>query len=275
MTNLTLASRILPPTAIGSLPAVVVPRTVDEHLGVLAHGLAPHAAAPARVIVVGAGMAGLVAASELARAGHDPVLIEAQQRVGGRVLTLREPFAPGLWAEAGAMRLPQSHRLTMALIERFGLPTQPFTMDNDSTYCFFGGTRCRRAELHGDPGALGFEVTERERRPAVPALERRAQALPDAPAGRGRRGMGRDRGRVRPVRGARVPRAAGMVRRRDRDVRPPVQPGGADELVVPRAAARGGRRLLHEPRCTSTAAPTCCRARSSPTSAIASASARR
>jgi monoamine oxidase len=144
---------------------VVVPRTVDEHLGVLTHGLAPHATRPARVIVVGAGMAGLVAASELARAGHDPVLIEAQQRVGGRVLTLREPFAPGLWAEAGAMRLPQSHRLTMALIERFGLPTQPFTMDNDSTYCFFGGTRCRRAELHGDPGALGFEVTERERVP--------------------------------------------------------------------------------------------------------------
>jgi monoamine oxidase len=144
---------------------VVVPRTVDEHLGVLAHGLAPQATRPARVIVVGAGMAGLVAASELARAGHDPVLVEAQQRVGGRVLTLREPFAPGLWAEAGAMRLPRSHRLTMALIERFGLPTRPFTMDNDSTYCFFGGTRCRRAELHGDPEALGFEVTERERVP--------------------------------------------------------------------------------------------------------------
>ena len=110
-------------------------------------------------------MAGLVAASELARAVTTPSLIEAQQRVGGRVLTLREPFAPGLWAEAGAMRLPRSHRLTMALIERFGLPTQPFTMDNDATYCFFGGTRCRRAELHGDPEALGFEVTERERVP--------------------------------------------------------------------------------------------------------------
>jgi monoamine oxidase len=110
-------------------------------------------------------MAGLVAASELARAGHDPIVLEAQQRVGGRILTLREPFAAGLWAEAGAMRLPRSHRLTMSLVDRFGLQVQPFTMDNDSTYCFFAGHRCRRAELHGDPERLGFDVSEHERVP--------------------------------------------------------------------------------------------------------------
>ena len=46
------------------------------------------------------------------------------------MLTLREPFAPGLWAEAGAMRIPRSHALTHALIDRYGLATQPFTMDN-------------------------------------------------------------------------------------------------------------------------------------------------
>jgi monoamine oxidase len=76
----------------------------------------PRAAAGrgARVIVVGAGMAGLVAATELLRAGHDPVVLEAQQRVGGRVLTLREPFAPGLWAEAGAMRIPQPKEVLSA-----------------------------------------------------------------------------------------------------------------------------------------------------------------
>src|SRR5689334_9479071 len=114
---------------------MAIPRTVDEHLAVLTHGLQPRASQPARVIVVGAGMSGLVAASELLRAGHEPIVIEAQQRVGGRVLTLREPFAPGLWAEAGAMRIPRSHKLTMALIERFGLATQPFTMDNPEAYC--------------------------------------------------------------------------------------------------------------------------------------------
>ena len=56
-----------------------------------------------RVIVVGAGLAGLAAAHELVRAGHDVVVIEARSRAGGRVHTLRQPFADGLYAEAGAM----------------------------------------------------------------------------------------------------------------------------------------------------------------------------
>jgi monoamine oxidase len=136
-----------------------------DALDVLTNGLRPRAPKPARVAVVGAGMAGLVAASELLRAGHDPIVLEAQHRVGGRVLTLREPFAPGLWAEAGAMRIPRSHDLTWALIERYGLATQPFTMDNEDAYCYFGGRRVRHRELAGDPFALGFEVADRERMP--------------------------------------------------------------------------------------------------------------
>ena len=140
-------------------------RTVHDDLAVLANGLTPPATRPARVIVVGAGMAGLVAASELQRAGHDPIIIEAQQRVGGRCLTLREPFAPGLWAEAGAMRIPKSHRLTHALIDRYGLTTAPFTMDNPEAYCYFGGRRVRHTDLGADPTAMGFEVADHERMP--------------------------------------------------------------------------------------------------------------
>ena len=63
---------------------------------IIANGL-PRTNTPRRVIVIGAGMAGLVAAFELQRAGHDPVIIEAQGRVGGRVLTIREPFSDGLF----------------------------------------------------------------------------------------------------------------------------------------------------------------------------------
>ena len=87
-----------------------------------------------KVIIVGAGMAGLVAARELKRAGHQPVLLEARQRVGGRVYALREPFTDGLYAEVGAMRIPRTHKLTLAYVEKFGLKTNDFTMDNPLLY---------------------------------------------------------------------------------------------------------------------------------------------
>ena len=45
---------------------------------------------PKKVIVVGAGMAGLVAAYELEQVGHDVILLESQMRVGGRIYTLGE-----------------------------------------------------------------------------------------------------------------------------------------------------------------------------------------
>lgn len=118
---------------------------------------------PLRIIVIGAGMAGLVAAYELERAGHDVVVLEAQQRVGGRLQTLREPFSDGLYAEAGGMRLPKSHDLTMAYVNKFKLKTSPFTMGNPNCYVYINGRRMRLSEFRHDPAELGFEVNENER----------------------------------------------------------------------------------------------------------------
>ena len=132
-------------------------------LDLIANGLPPVAGARQRVVVVGAGMAGLVAAEALARAGHDPIVIEAQHRVGGRVCTLREPFAPGLYAEAGAMRIPKAHALTLAYVEKFGLSVFPFTMGNPQAYCHLFGRKARHAEIDATPDMLGLELAERER----------------------------------------------------------------------------------------------------------------
>jgi monoamine oxidase len=79
-----------------------------------------------RIIVVGAGIAGLCAAYELSALGHDVTVLEAQNRPGGRVHTLRAPFADGLYAEAGASRIPTSHDLTLGYARLFGLPLVPF-----------------------------------------------------------------------------------------------------------------------------------------------------
>ena len=135
--------------------------TTDEYLSLIRQDL-PRASRPLNVVIIGAGLAGLVAADVLLRAGHHPLLLEAQNRVGGRVCTLREPFADGLYAEAGAMRIPRAHRLTMAYLERFNLPTLPFTMGNPRAYYYLHGKRHRIAEATTDPRRLGFAVHPQE-----------------------------------------------------------------------------------------------------------------
>jgi monoamine oxidase len=94
-----------------------------------------------KVLIAGAGIAGLVAAGELKRAGHEVQIIEAQQRVGGRILTLRHPFSDGLFAEAGAMRIPTNHSLTLAYINKFGLKTIPFINHNPLAFAYFNGKK--------------------------------------------------------------------------------------------------------------------------------------
>jgi len=82
---------------------------------------------PARkVLILGAGMAGLVAGYELAKFGHNVTILEARTRPGGRVHTLREPFSDGLYAEAGAARIPDNHDLTLKYVKEFALPLEPF-----------------------------------------------------------------------------------------------------------------------------------------------------
>jgi monoamine oxidase len=114
-------------------------RTKDM-LSIVQAGLQPRVSAPKKVVIVGAGMAGLVAAYELQRAGHDVTLLEARERVGGRVLTIREPFGEGLYAEAGPMRLPSTHKLTQTYIKNFGLPTIELTKASANAFFLFSRT---------------------------------------------------------------------------------------------------------------------------------------
>jgi monoamine oxidase len=71
-------------------------------------------------------MAGLVAGYELSKLGHDVTILEARMRPGGRVHTLHEPFSDGLYAEAGAARIPENHDLTLKYVKEFALPLEPF-----------------------------------------------------------------------------------------------------------------------------------------------------
>ena len=135
----------------------MAPMRTADLLSIVESGLQPRAIKPKKIIVVGAGMAGLVAGYELKRAGHDVKILEARERVGGRVLTLREPFSNGLYAEAGAMRLPSTHKLVQAYVQKLGLQTTGFTKANPNSFFYINGHRHLRSEVEHDPASLGFD----------------------------------------------------------------------------------------------------------------------
>ena len=79
-----------------------------------------------KVIIIGAGLAGLASAYELRKLNYDVTIIEAQSSPGGRVHTFRNFEEPGLYAEAGAARIPRNHDLTLKYVREFSLPLEPF-----------------------------------------------------------------------------------------------------------------------------------------------------
>lgn len=115
---------------------------------------------PARkVLILGAGMAGLVAGYELAKLGHDVTILEARPRPGGRVHTLREPFADGLYAEAGAARIRNTHELTLKYVKEFDLPLEPFYPSNNKIVRFDLGGR-REVPIEGYTDAMTQNYNE-------------------------------------------------------------------------------------------------------------------
>lgn len=125
------------------------------------NGLPSSAQPPKRVLVLGAGMAGLVAAYHLRNHGHDVVILEARQRVGGRIHTVRD-FAPGLYAEAGAMRIPRTHEATLAYCRSFGLPLRPAPSGKPCAQVHMGGRLLRTSNL-SDHGVTAFPRAQHER----------------------------------------------------------------------------------------------------------------
>jgi monoamine oxidase len=78
-------------------------------------------AASPRIVVVGAGLAGLTCAYRLKRAGYVAQVYEASDRVGGRCWTIRDAFADGQIAEHGGELIDQSHNAIRNLAQELGL----------------------------------------------------------------------------------------------------------------------------------------------------------
>ncbi len=91
-----------------------------------------------RVVILGAGIAGMTSAYELGKAGYACTLLEARDRVGGRNWTIRRgtrldltdgtsqtcEFDPGLYWNAGPARLPSQHHKVLGYCREFGVPLE-------------------------------------------------------------------------------------------------------------------------------------------------------
>ncbi|MEA2463816.1 MAG: monoamine oxidase [Acidobacteriota bacterium] len=97
-----------------------------------------------RVVILGAGIAGLTAAYELHNAGYEVIILEAKERAGGRSYTVRTGYTieentgtkqvckfdddPDFYLNAGPGRLPYHHTAILHYCTLFGVPLEVYTM---------------------------------------------------------------------------------------------------------------------------------------------------
>jgi len=156
----------------------------------------------ARVLVLGAGLAGMTAALELRSAGYDVQILEYREKAGGRCWTLRGGdvytemggavqevgFEEGNYFNPGPWRIPYNHYAVLDYCRRLGVELQPFIQENHNAYLHrsdaFGGEPQRYREVATDfrghvsellakatnRGALDEELTEDDRALLLEAL---------------------------------------------------------------------------------------------------------
>ncbi|MFE4107214.1 flavin monoamine oxidase family protein [Almyronema epifaneia] len=113
----------------------------------------PQPSTTGKTLIVGAGLAGLVVAYRLWQAGIDCEIIEASDRVGGRIHTCFNALGTGLPAELGGEVFDSDHAHCLRLIQELGLPLvdlhQQVPNYDEATY-FFQGQRLEVAALAAD-----------------------------------------------------------------------------------------------------------------------------
>ena len=148
--------------------------------GAEAFQLPPATAKAHSVVILGAGIAGLVSAYELQRAGYRVTVIEARDRIGGRAWTVRNgtritqigrpdqiaTFDPGLYLNPGPARIPSTHRVMLGYARKFGVELEPFINVNRNAGWDFGGKvypeRRRVEDLRGHLAELLAKAIDRK-----------------------------------------------------------------------------------------------------------------
>jgi monoamine oxidase len=93
-----------------------------------------------RVVVIGAGFSGLAAAYELSQVGYDVTVVEARNRVGGRVISFND-LVPGKIVEGGGELVGTNHPRWIKYAERFKLKLVEATEEDLEAPIVLGGKR--------------------------------------------------------------------------------------------------------------------------------------
>jgi monoamine oxidase len=147
----------------------------------------------ARVLVLGAGISGLVLGYELNKLGYEFRILEARDRVGGLRWTLRRgaehteingehqvcSFDEGQYLNAGPWRIPYTHTGVLNYCKELGVPLEMFVNEADASYFYFegatlgqlAGKRVRLREVKADMIGHTNELL-------VKAIDRRQLDLP-------------------------------------------------------------------------------------------------
>ena len=156
--------------------ATALRRAALAGLGLTAAGGWTHAArgaTPSRVVVVGAGLAGLTCAYRLRQAGIAADVYEASDRIGGRCWTLRGAFADGQLVERGGELIDQGHNEIRSLAQELGLRLDNLLRaeaNGTELLGYFDGAPYTYADMtdeikqvwqkiHADVSAAGFPTT--------------------------------------------------------------------------------------------------------------------
>ena len=154
------------------------------------------------VLVLGAGLAGMLAAYELRNAGYKVTVLEYQDRPGGRNYSVRGGdkivevggatqtvgYAPGNYLNPGPWRIPHHHRTLLHYCKQFGVELEPFIQMNHNAFIHrtdaFGGKPQRYKELAVDfkghvsellgkalnAGSLDAKVTAEDKQKLIEAM---------------------------------------------------------------------------------------------------------
>nr|XP_034962864.1 L-amino-acid oxidase-like isoform X3 [Zootoca vivipara] len=115
---------------------------------------------PKTIVIVGAGISGLTAAKLLKDAGHQVQILEASDRIGGRIKTYREK---DWYMDLGPMRLPKQQKIVREYIKKFNLTLNPFVQTDKNAWYLIRNRKEKVSAVEKNAELFGYELAPNER----------------------------------------------------------------------------------------------------------------